>query len=705
MLFTFQLMKHRPTAFKNFVNYDLLKEFMQLNKDEEMKRKYSETFNVSYIGEIGERWHEREGLIKDAKDLLALTVALGSNPADVLYTQRELFGVQAIRYLLDVEYDFVTAATVLSYTVQPHLSTENSELAVMELFEKVLNDTESIERLSTPQFAFVLYNLMQGLSDLHGGRRYVQDDIEYPTVLENMKQLSFTLVDQLIAQGIKLEQFATPFDDVPILEMLAKVYSVLDKPKAKDFKTKGVVRYLQCFEGLMFKEVDLLKAIGYVDLLKVELRSVFIYNYELAILSGGAVGNDSTVTGPGCNRIKQNFVDYGFLAKIELEAEYKDRLDTFRQVDEYLGDLFQKAKHFKNPSNLAFLIQDLGSEKVVHTISKAHMDLLETGLLTDLQKYIICKSLLEGSGSYFLRNVDLNEREFKYLFEKIKTLQQENAEAYPYPSSTKTFIINCLKFEVFTPSDIETIEEHKAESVVASYLFELEDIQGLLVFVDRIDVKHHQILLQYFEAIQEILITKEYSKEMIQRFYDRYLNVLFELRPEKYATTVYEMQKDDELFKSTFELSVTELEVVEKKIFETNFLKEKEQAYLYKKYTSPEIVEAKKIEKLKETIKTCSSYYRLEDFYEDHYLSLVKNEELSRDYTNQFIQSFKSEVGKEDSYDAGQFLTLYYRLKATAVLTVEDLELIETMLMARYSKFENKVIEHVTEVNKTEITQ
>jgi hypothetical protein len=626
-----------PNVFP-FINMSLLEDIEKISNNHKATiLKFSIQYQLQYIGEIAERWNQRD-LVKEPKDLT--TLALGFSfcySGQFLYDQKETFVKNAVRYLKE-KWDPTTAVTVLFFASCQRIMEDVAELEKLTnmLFERSWNKEDERERAYVIALMSKIY-------------AYEQNNNHF-----NAEKWKAFICNQIDALNVK---FADPHEDYPVMLLLSEVYTDLDKPSAKEFKTRGMVRYLQSFHTLRAKEVDSYKANGISAVIGVNPRDIYVYNYILAIEHHDGVVQ--SITAPGSERITQNYLRTQFLSEQPLPQGFIQRLKKNKYSYKFLLD---DLNNFKNVENLREFVS-YAKDILLEDVKASHIALLKFGVVDeDTSKQIVRRLLEEPLKNNYLSSKSYNlipKDDFVYL-EGLK--ERFGLEFTP----TQDYVTVCLDYGLLSIDDIDTLREKGVIKEAINYLYSKKTLPETLDFLEKVPVAYHEILLQKCGYFRQKL-----EGDTKKRFYELYLEALFYLEPNIYPKCLVELFRDKE-FVELFSFTNEEIEKIEKTLIEQGFLTKSDAEELYRKYTPKEVLEKERIEKLRNELLSTSSMYSFRSTVRRNLIDIQKHSSLQKAVYERMVT-----LTPKDEYDLKEFLVLFFKLKAKGLLSEEEASRIE----------------------------
>lgn len=634
-----KILKKNPTLFP-FVNTSFALELPEMKTDKTIKLKYTKFYQLEYIGEVAERWDERD-MVKNRADFIGLVLGLAKSFSnDFLYNQKEIF-INKAAARLEKSFDLTSALSVLYFANEQGLDMSDS---MESIYQGILKSEKEIE--DTNELVFAIHLAVANKAYVHFQHKEADDQI--------WREMICLLLDQLELN------LSSPHEDYPLLALLSVVYGALDKPKSKEFKTKGMVRYLQSISGLLKKEINEERSYSISEVLKIKREDVFIYNYLLVFECGHFREQD--ITEPGYERICKRYIEYQFLNEKTVSDAFLERLEEDKnrnKVDQYfdLSSLIPKLHRFVNMDNLHKFL-DLANDKLMERVYPAHILLIQKDLVDEDRKKNIVTRLLMGDGYPVQR---LSKEQFDYLQEKLKEYQANTGLEF---KPNQNYVNLCIQYGHLSLDDIEKLKELEVIEYAVKYIFRQKDWNKLIEFLEKVNTSFHEVLWRYDYRFKE-----ELKGDLLKRYYNLYINYMFYREPSKYAKRVYELLQDDS-FVELFELTKEDVEDIEKTIYNNQLLSKYDAEELYRKYTPEEVLEQERLEKVKNEI--CGySLYSLNHHFKEH-LKDMKNSEIVRKAFVERLQLLRIERSFIDD-----FLLTFYKLKYHELLTEEESKTIE----------------------------
>ncbi|KAF6628160.1 hypothetical protein H6F38_20350 [Paenibacillus sp. EKM208P] len=366
------------------INVSLMEDILGLASESKMAAlRFSKEYNLQYIGELAERWNERN-IVNSNQDIIALILGISlCSSGTFLYDQKKLF-ISSICDHLRMSWNGLAASAILSFGYRDLKPYPELEL----IRERLIQFADTYEYESERILQISLLSRVYKLQPHEELRKYI-----------------LSLIDGLCLDIKK------PFLEYPLLLLLSDVYHQLEKPTSKEFKTKGRGRLLQTIAALRTKEV--LQNQQYSETLKVKDQDISILNFYMAFQNTPDV---HSITGPGFDRIKENFFFAQFTSESDLPMHLIELIDQMSygsksEQEHPLDFLLRKFKSigisgFPNRNNLKLLISKCDTILLKHC-SKSYIELLKDELIIEERRNRIIKVLLESRA--------LNEEEFNYL--------------------------------------------------------------------------------------------------------------------------------------------------------------------------------------------------------------------------------------------------------------------------------------------------
>jgi hypothetical protein len=100
------IIKKNPSLFP-FINAEFALEIPEIKTNKAIKLKFAKFYQLEYVGEIAERWDERN-MVKGKADFIGMTLGLAKSfSSDFLYDQKEIFINKATSWL-EQNFDLIS---------------------------------------------------------------------------------------------------------------------------------------------------------------------------------------------------------------------------------------------------------------------------------------------------------------------------------------------------------------------------------------------------------------------------------------------------------------------------------------------------------------------------------------------------------------------------------------------------------------------
>lgn len=625
-----------------FINMELLDDILSFASGTKIiTLKFSKAYNLEYIGELAERWHERN-IVKDNQDLIALVLAVTNcSSGTFLYDQQKLF-IKSICKYLKTNWNSIAAAAILRYG-RNELETVPELAQIRDMFGQFTDNSEC-------QSERVL--LISLLSDFYA----------FQPANEEIRKNLLNLIDclQLNITDSHMEY--------PLLLLLSKVFSDL-KPTAKEFKTKGMSRLLQVIGSLRTKEISLDNSLPVSQALGVNRDEIPVYNYYLAYENTPDV---HSITKPGFERIKENFISCHFSSEKDLPEHVIQIVDEMIRKYERLYNT--KERHplsfllrrftdkeknpFPNRNNLKLLVEKAKKILLFH-LNESYIYLLQEGVVEGKQR----EEIIEG----LLTKHRLTKEQFDFL-EQQRVFQ---ISATPY------YTVMCLEHGYISLDQIDELEKRGMLGYVIEHLKEREDYIELLDLLERVPDSYHQFLVNEttFDRLKSKMVDG-----LKRRLYPIYLSALYTYKASEYPVRVFDMLKNTE-FITLFFLSNADIEEIERNLYNSKLLSESQRRTIREKYMSPEELHDLRLQDLCKELNG-GSLYALSGFAGKHWSKMLESDTLRETFVEKLIT-----LEPKDKYDVGRLLFIFYQLRGKNVFTPEQIERIDSSAILKTQKF------------------
>ncbi|MGV2886095.1 hypothetical protein [Paenibacillus taichungensis] len=631
-----------------FINAELLNDIIAFaDGTKVVTLKFSKAYNLEYIGELAERWHERD-IVKDNRDLLALVLAVAEcSSGTFLYDQKKLF-IKSVCEYLATNWNPIAAALILRYGRH-----ELENVPELVLIRDMLGQTP--DSFACESERILLISLV---SDVYASLKPANEQIRnYVLELIDGMQLKFT--------DLHVEY--------PLLLLLSEVYGDLEKPTAKDLKTKGMSRLLQVIASLRTKEISKDNNLPACQALGVTRDDILVLNYYLAYQN---TPRDHSITGPGFERIKENFIGCHFTSENDVPEqiitivgemiknhEQKERSkDNPHPLNFLIGKFSVRGKQqFPNRNNLKLLVK-MAEKILMYHVTECYMSLLEEGMVESKQRDQIIESLLTKH--------NLTKENFDYL-------EQQRLLLHLDITVTSSYAVSCLKHGHISLDQIDELENRGMLGFVIEHLKGKEAYSDLLDLLERVSDSYHKFLV---EETSFNRLKSKMNDDLKKRLYRIYLSALYTHNASKYPERVFDMLKNAE-FINLFGLSTDEVEELERNLYRSELLSESQAKSIREKYMTTEELEEVRTQELMKELNECSKY-RIGSFVEKHCSKFKEKKLLGNTFVERLVHLLET-VGKSD---VGDMLLLFYQLRARNILTPEQVEVIEAVAIEKAEK-------------------
>lgn len=527
------------TLFPN-LNQELLQEILNFkDADKEKIARFAIKYNLSYLGEIAERWQERN-IVHNSYDLRSLILGLVLVSRDnYLYDQEVLF-VSSVRQYLSIEWDSLAAAALLNFTWAKF----KDPIEARDIFEKIQKeDTSSL----SPNDRVLLISL---LSDILLYTKY-EGLLEF--VIKQIETLELNLTGS--------------HENYPLVVLLSDAYVRLGKPSSKLFKNKTKAKWLRTLYLLTTKEMP--TNTNEHETLGITKEEFFSYNYLLSNIE--TIGK-SSYTGPGLIRMKRRYLESHFWSKVPLPEQVLDQVQQMKKDDlDYLLNLgFVDNKNnprFSNENNLKIFI-GLVEGKLLARCNPSYILLIKRKILTkELASRIIEKLLMDV---YFAQN----KTDFKYLENLRSNRKIECAHV------SNSYVKALLDYGFISPDEIDILERRQLVSSCIIVLLQDDRITDLLGLLSECKTHHLKVLLLHLKLDKLLTLIEDPSNRKLLYYY---LQAHYHFNPKYYVTTIYQILNQDKL-RSLNLFSDEQHHQLEKDLIGSTLLDESSQNTLVRKH-------------------------------------------------------------------------------------------------------------------------
>lgn len=629
-----------------FINVNLMKEVREFGRESRVAvLKFAKHYNLQYVGELAERWHERN-IVKNHADLLGLILGISDCwIGTFLYDQKKRF-IQSVCEYLKTNWSPTAAAAILHFG-------RNDIIGMPELANTLETLIRSDVEFSDRAERILVISL---LSEIYAVR---------PT--DRLRGFILKVIDGLQFCWTNIHE------EYPLLLLLSEVYVDLQKPSAKEFKTKGMSRMLQVIHALRTKEVS--QEQDYHLYLGTERDVIPTLNFYLAYLN---TPYTHSITGPGFVRIKERFIENHFMSERDVPNEVVEILDKMIRDHELSKDtgnpdphplqfllnrLIDYEKPFPNRKNLKLLVSKAHSI-LMSNLNKSYIQLLQEDVVEESQRAEIISRLLTGP-------YNLSKEQFEYL-EDLRTKLDLTITV------NSTYVENGLKYGCISLENVNDLEARGMLNHVIDILKRQGSFAELVSLLERVKVIPYHKFLTEGQTFNDL--KTKMDDDLKKRLYPMYLNALMIFRASEYAMSVFKMLQTNELAE-LFGLSADELNDIERQLYVNNLLPANIAKSIRGKYMSPEELETVLIQELCQELQA-TSRFSLSDFAGRHWRKISEYEPLRKAFIEKLITA-----GTKDRFDMGGILMIYYQLRARDVFTQEEIKFIDEQMMDKVKRF------------------
>lgn len=530
--------------FPTTMNQELLQEIINLKVGgNEQKARFAMKYNLSYLGEIAERWRERD-MVKNERDLRSLIIGLTlAGRESYLYDQEKAF-VSGIRDYLATQWDSISAAALLNFSWAKF----SDSLEADDILDRLkAADTSAIPPHEKVLLICLLSDIMRYNLDHEGLLAYIIQQIE---------QLELNLEDA--------------HAKYPFVVMLSNAYVQLGKPSTKLFKNKTKAKWIRTLYFMSTKELP--SDSDAHTLLEINKEELYSYNYLLSKNQG--IGK-STFTGPGLERVLKRYLETVLWSETTITNQIFERLKgiDYRNFDPFFEFLDHKYQpRFTNTTNLRYFL-DLTEQRLLQQCNPSYVILLKRNVLpTEMENEIIQKILcFHGYGV----TKELSDEDFIY----VENLRNERGLDM---NPNKLYTNKLIHYGFITTDDITVLEQRHMVGNCIQILKDNNNISELIILLGKMKNDHLKILLSEFN-IDNILTLVEHPP--FQKLLYYYLQALYHFNPKRYASTIYDLLKSDH-FRVTFGLTDEQCHQLEVDLIDSTLLSASEQNMLKRKHMS-----------------------------------------------------------------------------------------------------------------------
>lgn len=485
------------------MNQELLQDLLNFKDgDKEKRARFAIKYNLSYLGEIAERWHERN-IVQNKDDLRSLILGLVLAGRDnYLYDQEVLF-VSSVRQYLSNDWDSLAAAALLNFS--------------WSKFRDPIEASDILERLQEEDISSLPPNdrvlIISLLSDIFLYNSNNEELLDF--IIKQLEQLELDLSDS--------------HENYPLVILLSDAYVRLGKPSSKLFKNKAKAKWLRTLYLLTTKETP--TNTNDHTTLGITKEELFSYNY---LLSNFETLGKTSFTGPGLIRMRRRYLESHFWSEVPLSDQVIAQVERMKKddLDHLLHSRFvddSNNPRFLNQDNLKLYLQ-LVEKKLITYCNSSYILLIDLKVLSEeLETRIIQELLL---------HVGLSQEEFIY-FEQLRNRREIECVPTNY-TYTKSLLVNGF----ISPNDISLLKRRQMVGSCIQVLVGEDRITDLMDLLSHCETRHLKHLLAYLN-LDKILILFEHPPYQKLLYY--YLQALYHFNPKNYVSTIYHILSQDKL--------------------------------------------------------------------------------------------------------------------------------------------------------------
>lgn len=654
-------------GFSNLFNQSLMESLILfIDQDVTTKLEFERIYNLRYVGEIAERWQERN-IVKSEKDLVGLIIGLSYANANsnFLYDQKSIFVKNVLSYIESnsINNSFLVKIALLNFMYKQDVE------SLKEYCEKIINDllmeSESLEKKEY----FLDLILFANCESIF---RMIDRSKDFIIIIKNILHFAnFDLknVDIDILIKFLLYYFKSKNNNLCNYDL-----------KINEFKdNKLTIQKIKVLYKLVFSELKDTKIQEYKNILELDEYVLLYINYVFR-------GN---LFKPAQERIRKLYIYYFFkFGKLE-ETRYYNVLKTI------IGDgyLYSNRQYFSYASRYFDKITDnnlfvaLCENLISNFDIKTYSTVIKSNKI-DLLNQKCKENILKNVLLYSLDKYDF-EKAYVYLEKNeisIDILKKDNNEI------DGAFIFNLFRYNKINIYDFKFIKEHNLVEYLFEYYHKYDFIQKYLLLnifpieslnigkVDFYSYDSSDILSKILSGMKKYDETKK--KDLIEKYklrdnnsiYDddilitrsiinHYLHSLNFISPKNFVSSIYDVYNKKE-FIDMMKWSDEEILEINKTLFDYKLITGDEYKELKKLFVSEDDLYKEEIDKLcvsldSPNLSLRNAYYELnlKDFFVNNKKDIEKNKNL----LDKFMNSIKQLLTKEkEKIQLNQATQLYF---------------------------------------------
>lgn len=645
--------------FKNFneVDKNFAKRLLDLSaRDSVEVVNFKQEYNLSYIGEVAERFISRN-LIKNVEQLVSLILVLSRINVEEQHfqvNQKQIFINNVFEWIKekDNELSIKNKVTLYSSLLYFMYYTYNSDEMENLIFKK-LKEELSLSGLDNYWFEFILIAI----------NKYCNKE----RLVTILKKLNPDLTSLTFKKILLIMQIIFPYH----LRNNREDFLSRTNLKVADIKdNKQILKILKALKKISNSEIKEYDAKNLSETLNLSEIEIFILNIKVC---------DNSLSTPAEKRVKNCLFKNYICSNEKVDEEV---LEIMWDSDCGL-DYYEKRSMFnKNYDNIINLdvfkdlitrinVSDINYSTIIKILKdNAKFDLIEINMKRDL----IIKSL----EFYDSKNTIQTKEDFDFLL-NLK-------EKYEIELDADTYITNLIKYKYIDISNIDYVIKNNYSNLVINYLeynnklemliytilcpFEclnknLFDIESNIKYLDDLEENLFKPLALKYKFTEDTnLLDIEYKQLLINKFLYKSLEYIALYDCKSYAKNLYYIVTNK--YNLYLELPEEEILKIKKVYFDNKLVDKEEMEILNKLFLTEEEVFKIKIDDLikelnDETFFMINYYnrYKFKNFTKSNLEYLNSSEDLR----NEYIRLLKENINSQISNNWETITIVYFILK------------------------------------------
>ncbi|MFW6015231.1 MAG: hypothetical protein ACOCRK_02190 [bacterium] len=612
-----------PKVFKEKLNMDLYKKLVLFNcidiKKSDEAKEFCLKNNVKYYGELLERYKERD-LIKDEKDFF--TMAFVAVTENIVYYDNQINNfMKDIKEKIEESSDRYEKLNLLFLYIE---FCEMQKIVDNELVDELAETLmDSSLELSLEEYLIYLRYLLYSYNGNNN------NDNNIFRVLEKIYQLMPSLKKDIL-------------NNLDIYYQLSKTYELLEEPKSKAFKVKGISQFIKTANNLLLKELNENENERLANQLNVKVEEIKILNYFLANKFQFA----NKVTGPGFNRLitagvrpyvteeKKIPLQVQYLIESHIDNKSKSKDLTIHWVlTSFLDKDIKCSKSFiKYVQEIPNLYWKTFYDKDKYLLEDGYFDILNEKTKKNLSSDLIISS------------EDLTKEEFN----KIKLYVGNYNWYYVYYYEILYNNYNYLDLNNYKDENSNLMKDKLIDTLTAVRKLSKEKYKDFIVYlIDNLDKIPKRIHEKIFDLLTVMKKDENKDSETLKKLYECHIEYEYLNSPSTFVG-LYMKLLNDECFTSIFNISEEDKIKALKDLLNSNLTDCHDKNRIREQCLTEKELEEIKINEKIEKIRTADSFFNLywEMDYRKEFINNNKVLKVAYEKFKRFEKSFSDNAMK-----------------------------------------------------------